>query len=54
MQWYFTRYYFPLHKMLLILATILGKKRQKRVSVKTGFSIKKMQSLSSGKNQVIF
>jgi Na+-translocating ferredoxin:NAD+ oxidoreductase RnfC subunit len=40
--------------MLLKMATILGKKRQKRVSVKIGFSIKNMQSLSSGKNQVIF
>ena len=26
MQWYFTLYYFTLHKMLLKMATILGKK----------------------------
>ena len=29
MQLHFARYYFPLHKMLLILATILGKKKAK-------------------------
>ena len=54
MHWYFTQYYFSLHKMLLVLSNICRQKGQKRVSVKIGFSIKKMQSLASGKNQVIF
>ena len=54
MQWYFTRYYFPLHNSLLVLSNNSRQNRQKRVSVKIGFSIKNMQSLSSGKNQVIF
>ena len=41
MQWYFTRYYKPLHKMLLVLSNIYRQKRQKRVSVKIGFARKK-------------
>ena len=54
MQRYFARYYFSLHKRLLILATFFRQKRQKWVSHKMVFSRKNMQSLACGKKQVIF